>query len=38
MAVLTAAFGRGRGGSLFGHIRLTQGERSPLATMAADLL
>jgi len=38
MAVLTAAFGGGRGGSLFGHIRLTQGERSPLATMAADLL
>ncbi len=38
MAVLTAAFGAGRGGSQFGHIRLTQGERSPLATMAADLL
>jgi len=38
MAVLTAAFGGGRGGGLFGHIRLTQGERSPLATMAADLL
>ncbi|GAC1381857.1 MAG: PhoH family protein [Acidimicrobiales bacterium] len=38
MSVLTAAFGGGRGGPLFGHIRLTQGERSPLATMAADLL
>ncbi len=38
MAVLTAALGGGRGGGLFGHIRLTQGERSPLATMAADLL
>lgn len=38
MAVLTAALGGGRGGSLFGHIRLTQGERSPLATMAASLL
>jgi PhoH-like ATPase len=38
MAVLTAAFGGGRGGGLFGHIRLTQGERSPLASMAADLL
>jgi PhoH-like ATPase len=38
MAVLTAAFGGGRGGPLFGHIRLTQGERSPLASMAADLL
>jgi PhoH-like ATPase len=38
MAVLTAAFGGGRGGKLFGHIRLTQGERSPLASMAADLL
>jgi len=38
MSVLTAAFGAGRGGRLFGHIRLTQGERSPLATMAADLL
>jgi PhoH-like ATPase len=38
MAVLTAALGGGRGGTLFGHIRLTQGERSPLATLAADLL
>jgi PhoH-like ATPase len=38
MAVLNAAFGGGRGGRLFGHIRLTQGERSPLATLAADLL
>ena len=38
MSVLTAAFGAGRGGPLFGHIRLSQGERSPLATMAADLL
>jgi len=38
MAVLTAALGGGRGGSLFGHIRLTHGERSPLATLAADLL
>ncbi len=37
-SVLTAALGGGRGGRLFGHIRLTQGERSPLATMAADLL
>ena len=38
MAVLTAALGGGRGGGLFGHIRLTQGERSPLATLAAALL
>jgi PhoH-like ATPase len=38
MSVLTAALGRGRGGSLFGHIRLSQGERSPLATLAANLL
>ena len=38
MSVLTAALGAGRGGRLFGHIRLTQGERSPLATMAATLL
>ena len=38
MSVLTAAFGAGRGGPLFGHIRLTQGERSPLASMAAELL
>jgi len=38
IAVLTAAFGGGRGGRLFGHIRLTQGERSPLATLAAELL
>ncbi|MGH9178311.1 MAG: PhoH family protein [Acidimicrobiales bacterium] len=38
MSVLTAAFGGGRGGRLFGHIRLTQGERSAVATMAADLL
>jgi PhoH-like ATPase len=38
MAVLTAALGGGRGGSLFGHIRLTQGERSPIASLAADLL
>jgi PhoH-like ATPase len=38
MSVLTAALGRGRGGSLFGHIRLSQGERSPLATLAATLL
>ncbi len=38
MSVLTAALGGGRGGGLFGHVRLTQGERSPLATMAADLL
>ncbi len=38
MSVLTAALGGGRGGRLFGHIRLTQGERSPLATLAAALL
>jgi PhoH-like ATPase len=38
MSVLTAALGHGRGGSLFGHIRLSQGERSPLATLAANLL
>ena len=38
MSVLTAAMGGGRGGSLFGHIRLSQGERSPLATLAAALL
>ena len=38
ISVLTAALGGGRGGSLFGHIRLSQGERSPLATMAANLL
>ncbi|MDQ6724878.1 MAG: PhoH family protein [Actinomycetota bacterium] len=38
MSVLVAAFGGGRGGSLFGHVRLSQGERSPLATMAATLL
>ncbi|MFP5376968.1 MAG: PhoH family protein [Acidimicrobiia bacterium] len=38
MSVLTAAFGGGRGGRLFGHIRLTEGERSPLATLAATLL
>jgi PhoH-like ATPase len=38
MSVLTAALGGGRGGSLFGHIRLSQGERSPLATLAANLL
>jgi PhoH-like ATPase len=38
MSVLTAAFGSGRGGRVFGHIRLTQGERSPVATLAADLL
>ena len=38
MSVLTAALGGGRGGRLFGHIRLTQGERSPLATMASALL
>jgi len=38
IAVLTAAFGSGRGRELFGHIRLSQGERSPLATMAAELL
>ena len=38
MSVLIAAFGGGRGGSLFGHVRLSQGERSPLATMAAALL
>ena len=38
MAVLTAALGRGRGGALFGHMRLSQGERSPLATLAATLL
>ncbi|MGH9165149.1 MAG: PhoH family protein [Acidimicrobiales bacterium] len=38
MSVLTAALGGGRGGTMFGHIRLTQGERSPLATMAAALL
>lgn len=38
MSVLVAAFGGGRGGSLFGHVRLSQGERSPLATMAAALL
>ncbi len=38
MSVLVAAFGGGRGGPLFGHVRLSQGERSPLATMAATLL
>ena len=38
MSVLTAALGGGRGGRLFGHIRLAQGERSPLATLAAALL
>jgi len=38
MSVLVAAFGGGRGGSLFGHVRLSQGERSPLATMASTLL
>jgi PhoH-like ATPase len=38
MAVVTSALGGGRGGALFGHIRLSQGERSPLATMAAELL
>ncbi|MGI9022880.1 MAG: PhoH family protein [Acidimicrobiales bacterium] len=38
MSVLTAALGGGRGGGLFGHVRLAQGERSPMATMAADLL
>ena len=38
MSVLTAALGQGRGGSLFGHIRLSQGERSLLATLAANLL
>jgi len=38
MSVLTAALGGGRGGRLFGHIRLTQGERSAVASMAADLL
>jgi len=37
MAVVTAALGRGRGGTLFGHIRLTQGERSPLASLAAHV-
>ncbi|HVM63623.1 MAG TPA: PhoH family protein [Acidimicrobiales bacterium] len=37
MAVVTAALGGGRGGSLFGHIRLTQGERSPLASLAAHV-
>jgi PhoH-like ATPase len=37
MAVVTAALGGGRGGTLFGHIRLTQGERSPLASLAAQL-
>ncbi len=38
MSVLTAALGGGRGGSLFGHIRLSQGERSPLASLTAALL
>ncbi len=38
MSVLTAALGGGRGATLFGHIRLSQGERSPLATLAATLL
>jgi len=38
MSVLVAAFGGGRGGPLFGHVRLSQGERSPLASMAAALL
>ena len=38
MAVLIAALGGGRGGGLFGHIRLTQGERGPVATLAASLL
>jgi predicted ribonuclease YlaK len=36
--VLTAALGGGRGGALFGHIRLSQGERSALATLAASVL
>ncbi len=38
MSVLTAALGGGRGGGFFGHVRLSQGERSPVATMAAALL
>ncbi len=38
MAVLTAALGGGRGAGFFGHVRLSQGERSPMATMAAALL
>ncbi len=38
MAVLVAALGAGRGGALFGHIRLAQGERSPVASLAARLL
>lgn len=38
MSVLTAALGGGRGGGLFGHVRLAQGERSAVATMAAELL
>jgi len=38
MSVLTAALGGGRGRGLFGHVRLSQGERSPVATMAAALL
>jgi PhoH-like ATPase len=38
MSVLIAALGGGRGGRLFGHICLTHGERSPLATIAARLL
>jgi predicted ribonuclease YlaK len=35
MAVVTAALGGAQGGALFGHIRLAQGERSPLASLAA---
>jgi len=38
MSVLTAALGGGRGAGFFGHVRLSQGERSPMATMAAALL
>ncbi len=37
MAVLTAALGGGRGGRLFGPIRVRQGGRSPLATVAPNL-
>lgn len=38
MSVLTTARGGGRGGRLFGPIRVCQGGRSPLATVAPNLL
>jgi PhoH-like ATPase len=38
IALLIAAFGGGRAGSLFGHVRLREGERSEVASLAARLL